>query len=81
MTFVRGGRSTVLAYCRARQRSAAIPIPKKEKEISETVHAAYAAFADHYRSAYATIYDRPRYAYAIEQIKALGQTTAPRSPI
>jgi tetratricopeptide (TPR) repeat protein len=45
----------------------------KKKKSSENSTRSYAAFADGYRSAYATIYDRHDYAAAIEQLKALGQ--------
>jgi tetratricopeptide (TPR) repeat protein len=44
----------------------------KKKKSSENSTRSYAAFADGYRSAYATIYDRHDYAVAIEQLKALG---------
>ena len=43
---------------------------KKSSEASQTKD--YAAFADGYRTAYATIYDRHDYAAAIDQLKALG---------
>jgi tetratricopeptide (TPR) repeat protein len=46
---------------------------KKKKKSSENGARSYAAFADAYRSAYATIYDRHDYASAIEQLKALGR--------
>jgi tetratricopeptide (TPR) repeat protein len=45
----------------------------KKKKSSENTTRSYAAFADGYRAAYATIYDRHDYAAAIEQLKALGQ--------
>ena len=45
----------------------------KKKKSSENTTRSYAAFADGYRSAYATIYDRHDYASAIEQLKALGR--------
>jgi tetratricopeptide (TPR) repeat protein len=44
----------------------------KKKKSSETSTRSYAAFADGYRAAYATIYDRHDYAAAIEQLKTLG---------
>jgi tetratricopeptide (TPR) repeat protein len=44
----------------------------KKKKSSENSTRSYAAFADGYRSAYATIYDRHDYPAAIEQLKALG---------
>jgi tetratricopeptide (TPR) repeat protein len=44
----------------------------KPKKKSENGSRTYAAFADGYRAAYATIYDRHDYAPAIEQLKALG---------
>ncbi len=44
----------------------------KKKKSSENSTRSYAAFADGYRAAYATIYDRHDYAAAIEQLKALG---------
>ena len=44
----------------------------KKKKSSENSTRSYAAFADGYRAAYATIYDRHDYASAIEQLKALG---------
>jgi len=43
---------------------------KKSSEASQTKD--YAAFADGYRTTYATIYDRHDYAAAIDQLKALG---------
>jgi tetratricopeptide (TPR) repeat protein len=43
---------------------------KKSSEASPTKE--YAKFADGYRAAYATIYDRHDYAAAIDQLKALG---------
>jgi tetratricopeptide (TPR) repeat protein len=45
----------------------------KKKRSSENGTRSYAAFADAYRAAYATIYDRHDYASAIEQLKALGR--------
>src|SRR3978361_1214094 len=45
----------------------------KKKKSSENSTRSYAAFADGYRAAYATIYDRHDYAAAIEQLKALGR--------
>jgi len=47
------------------------PPPKKPKK-SEARPGVETAFADGYRTAYATIYDRHDYASAIEQLKALG---------
>jgi tetratricopeptide (TPR) repeat protein len=44
----------------------------KKKKSSENSTRSYAAFADGYHAAYATIYDRHDYAAAIEQLKALG---------
>ena len=44
----------------------------KKKKSSESSTRSYAAFADGYRAAYTTIYDRHDYAAAIEQLKALG---------
>src|SRR3954463_14647274 len=44
----------------------------KKKKSSENTTRSYAAFADGYRAAYATIYDRHDYAAAIEQLKVLG---------
>jgi tetratricopeptide (TPR) repeat protein len=47
---------------------------KKKKKSSEARPGSrQAAFADGYRAAYATIYDRHDYASAIEQLKALGR--------
>src|SRR5947199_6976852 len=46
---------------------------KPKKKSSDNGTRAYAAFADSYRAAYATIYDRHDYAAAIEQLKALGR--------
>src|ERR1043166_7220712 len=45
---------------------------KKKKKSSENMTRSYAAFADGYRAAYTTIYDRHDYASAIAQLKALG---------
>ncbi|MEA2888067.1 MAG: hypothetical protein QOD11_2427 [Bradyrhizobium sp.] len=44
----------------------------KKKKSSENTTRSYAAFADGYRGAYATIYERHDYAAAIDQLKALG---------
>jgi len=46
---------------------------KKKKRSSENMTRSYAAFADAYRAAYATIYDRHDYASAIRQLTALGR--------
>jgi tetratricopeptide (TPR) repeat protein len=46
---------------------------KKKKKSSEAITRSYAAFADAYRAAYATIYDRHDYASAIVQLRALGR--------
>jgi tetratricopeptide (TPR) repeat protein len=46
---------------------------KKKKKSSENTTRSYAAFADGYRTAYSTIYDRHDYASAIQQLKALGR--------
>jgi len=49
------------------------PPPQKKKKSSEARPGnEQTAFADAYRAAYATIYDRHDYAAAIEQLKALG---------
>jgi tetratricopeptide (TPR) repeat protein len=45
---------------------------KKQKGSSLTPSQEYAKFADGYRAAYSTIYDRHDYATAIDQLKALG---------
>ena len=45
----------------------------KKKKSSENTTRSYAAFADGYRAAYATIYDRHDYTAAIDQLKALGR--------
>jgi tetratricopeptide (TPR) repeat protein len=45
---------------------------KKKKSSEMSPSQSYAAFADGYRTAYATIYDRHDYAGAIDQLKALG---------
>ena len=44
----------------------------KKKKSENGSPSTYAAFADGYRAAYATIYDRHDYASAIGQLKALG---------
>ena len=50
------------------------PPDKKKKKSSEARPGSeQTAFADGYRAAYATIYDRHDYAAAIEQLKALGR--------
>jgi len=55
------------------------PPPQKKKKSSEArpgteqTGIEQTAFADGYRAAYATIYDRHDYAAAIEQLKALGR--------
>jgi len=46
---------------------------KKKKKSSESTVRSYAAFADAYRAAYATVYDRHDYVSAIQQLKALGR--------
>jgi tetratricopeptide (TPR) repeat protein len=46
---------------------------KKQKGSSLAPSQEYAKFADDYRAAYSTIYDRHDYAAAIDQLKALGQ--------
>jgi tetratricopeptide (TPR) repeat protein len=46
---------------------------KKQKGSSLAPSQEYAKFADGYRAAYSTIYDRHDYAAAIDQLKALGQ--------
>jgi tetratricopeptide (TPR) repeat protein len=50
------------------------PTPKKGKKKSSeaTPSQEYAKFADGYRAAYTTIYDRHDYTAAIDQLKALG---------
>ena len=45
---------------------------RRRKPATSTA-SSYAAFAEGYRAAYATIYDRHDYASAIEQLKALGR--------
>src|SRR5271167_615098 len=45
---------------------------KKKKSSEAAPSREYAAFANGYRAAYATIYDRHDYANAIEQLQALG---------
>ena len=59
----------------ARQRSAASAAKKRKRKSSEARPGIrqQTAFADGYRAAYATIYDRHDYAAAIEQLKALGR--------
>src|SRR3954471_7102450 len=49
------------------------PTDSKKKKKSENMTRSYAAFADAYRAAYATIYDRHDYASAIQQLTALGR--------
>jgi len=49
------------------------PPPKKKKSSEARPGIEQTAFADGYRAAYATIYDRHDYAAAIEQLKALGR--------
>jgi tetratricopeptide (TPR) repeat protein len=50
------------------------PPDKKKKKTSEARPGVeYSAFADGYRAAYATIYDRHDYASAIAQLKSLGR--------
>jgi tetratricopeptide (TPR) repeat protein len=49
------------------------PSPKKGKKKSEAApNQEYAKFAEGYRAAYTTIYDRHDYAAAIDQLKTLG---------
>jgi tetratricopeptide (TPR) repeat protein len=45
---------------------------KAKKKSEVTPNSEYAAFANGYRAAYATIYDRNDYAAAIDQLKTLG---------
>ncbi|QHO76049.1 hypothetical protein ACH79_29015 [Bradyrhizobium sp. CCBAU 051011] len=49
------------------------PPPPKKKKSSEARPGSETAFADGYRAAYATIYERHDYAAAIAQLKALGR--------
>src|ERR1700738_3115871 len=49
------------------------PAPKAKKSSALSPGIEDAAFANGYRAAYATIYDRNDYAIAIEQLKALGR--------
>ena len=56
--------------------------PRKKKTSEVRPSSEQTAFADGYRAAYATIYDRHDYAAAIEQLKALGHDDIRRqSPI
>ena len=49
------------------------PTDSKKKKKSENMTRSYAAFADAYRAAYATIYERHDYASAVQQLTALGR--------
>jgi len=49
---------------------------KKKKSSEASPSQEYAKFADGYRAAYATIYDRHDYAGAIDQLKSLGHDDA-----
>ena len=49
------------------------PPPPKKKKSSEARPGSETAFADGYRAAYATIYERHDYAAAIAQLRALGR--------
>ena len=54
------------------------PPPKSKKKSSEaSPRSEQTAFADGYRAAYATIYERNDYTSAIEQLKALGHDEHP----
>jgi tetratricopeptide (TPR) repeat protein len=63
----------VLAYAAPDSDPPPSDTKSKKKKSSENGARSYAAFADAYRTAYATIYDRHDYASAIEQLKALGR--------
>ena len=52
------------------------PPPKKKKSSEARPGSEQTAFADGYRAAYATIYERHDYASAIAQLKALGRDDA-----
>ena len=58
----------------ARDNNAPAPAPKKKGKKSGDAGSGkeYAKFAEGYRAAYTTIYDRHDYAAAIDQLKALG---------
>jgi tetratricopeptide (TPR) repeat protein len=62
----------VLAYAAPDSDPPPSDTKSKKKKSSENGSRSYAAFADGYRAAYTTIYDRHDYASAIEQLKALG---------
>ena len=62
----------VLAYAAPDSDPPPSDTKSKKKKSSENGSRSYAAFADGYRAAYTTIYDRHDYALAIEQLKALG---------
>ena len=62
----------VLAYAAPDNDPPPSDTKSKKKKSSENGSRSYAAFADGYRAAYTTIYDRHDYASAIEQLKALG---------
>jgi tetratricopeptide (TPR) repeat protein len=62
----------VLAYAAPDSDPPPSATKSKKKKSSENGSRSYAAFAEGYRAAYTTIYDRHDYASAIEQLKALG---------
>jgi tetratricopeptide (TPR) repeat protein len=62
----------VLAYAAPDSDPPPSDTKSKKKKSSENGSRSYAAFAEGYRAAYTTIYDRHDYASAIEQLKALG---------
>jgi tetratricopeptide (TPR) repeat protein len=62
----------VLAYAAPDNDPPPSDTKSKKKKSSENGSRSYAAFAEGYRAAYTTIYDRHDYASAIEQLKALG---------
>ena len=77
----RGACAAGLCRRRRQSRAARRPTPSKEKKKHKSSSIDDPKFLAGYRTAYTTIYDRNDYASAIEQLKALGQTTAPTSPI
>jgi tetratricopeptide (TPR) repeat protein len=68
------GAPVITSVYAAPDTDAPAPTPKKGKKKSSeaTPSQEYAKFADGYRAAYTTIYDRHDYTAAIDQLKALG---------
>jgi tetratricopeptide (TPR) repeat protein len=78
LSFALAGAPVITTVYAAPDSDAPAPAPapakgKKKRSSEVSPSQDYAKFADGYRAAYATIYDRHDYAAAIDQLKALGR--------